>query len=79
MITNMDEKLKFYCPRCKVMFSCAGDDGVAKCPICKVKRSDGFNQIGHNCFQCVACKCRFENISKEGLKCPNGCVKEDVE
>lgn len=78
MVISMDERPRFYCSSCKIMFSCVDNDGVARCPICKAKRNDGFNQIGYNCFQCIACGCRFENISKDGPGCPNGCKKEEI-
>lgn len=78
MTTNMSKSSKFYCPWCKITFSCILDNGVAKCPICKFKRDDGFNQISRMHFQCTHCGCRLGGIPKDGLVCPNGCKKEGL-
>lgn len=67
------ENFSFFCPWCNLKFSTKDSAGVAQCPICGGKRSDGLNQLDERHFQCISCRCKFLNILMTQPVCPNAC------
>lgn len=65
----------FWCPMCTISFSKADENGVAMCPRCGYKRTDGFNLLTNDRLQCVLCKATFPVFLQQAARkiCPNKC------